>query len=273
VEAWQALVLGLVEGVTEYLPISSTGHLILAQRALGIPADSAARGFAVCIQSGAILAVLSLYVPRVKQMLAGLAGRDPAGRRLLIQLVVAFVPAAVIGLAFKSTIERELFGLWPVVGAWLAGGIAILCIPRLREGRRDGVPLEGLTTGLAFAIGCCQALALLPGTSRSLATIGGALVLGLSGAAAVEFSMLLGVVTLLAATAHQAHEAGGAMLAEYGATNLILGFAAAFVSAFLAVKWFIAWLRSRGMAVFGVYRIALALVVAVLVWKNVLPAR
>src|SRR5213079_1247548 len=102
---WQALVLGLVEGVTEYLPISSTGHLILAERALGIVNDQAARAYLVCIQSGAILAVISIYWPRVKQMALGLAGRDAAGRRLLLQLAVAFLPAAVIGLVFKKTIE------------------------------------------------------------------------------------------------------------------------------------------------------------------------
>lgn len=265
---WQAFVLGVVEGVTEYLPISSTGHLILAERALGIPNDEAARAYLVCIQSGAILAVLSIYWPRVRQMVAGIAGRDAAGRALALQIVVAFLPAAVIGLVFKKSIERELFGLWPVVAAWMIGGIAILCLRKLREGRHEGIGIEGMSWSIALAIGFCQALALAPGTSRSLVTIGGALLLGLSSAAAVEFSMLLGVVTLFAATAHEAHSAGGAMLKEFGVTNLAIGFAAAFVSAFLAVKWFIAWLRSRGLLVFGAYRIALAVVVALLIWRG-----
>jgi undecaprenyl-diphosphatase len=271
-EPWQAFVLGVVEGVTEYLPVSSTGHLLLAQRALGIGSGTSANAFAVCIQSGAILAVLALYAGRAKQMIAGLAGRDPAGRKLALQIVVAFLPAAVIGLVFKKTIENELFGLGPVVVAWMVGGIVILCVRRLREGRRDGAAIEDMTYGTALAIGLCQALALAPGTSRSLVTIGGALLLGLSGAAAVEFSMLLGVVTLLAATAHEAHAAGGAMLREYGAVSLAIGFFAAFVSAFVAVKWLLAWLRSRGLFVFGVYRIALAAIVAVLIWRGLLPA-
>jgi undecaprenyl-diphosphatase len=272
VDAWQALVLGVVEGVTEYLPVSSTGHLILTERVLGIGASTNANAFAVVIQSGAILAVLSIYLPRVKQMIAGLLGRDPVGRRLALQIILAFLPAAIIGLAFKKTIEAHLFGLWPVVIAWFIGGVAIVLVRRLREGNRDGAGIERITYPVALAIGCFQALALAPGTSRSLVTIGGALLLGLSGAAAVEFSMLLGVVTLLAATAHEAHAAGASMVHEYGATNLALGFLAAFVSAFLAVKWLLTWLRSRGLFVFGVYRIALAAIVAALLWQGVIAA-
>ena len=268
---WQAIVLGLVEGVTEYLPISSTGHLILTQRLLGIENDEASRAFAICIQSGAILAVFSLYWPRVRQMLAGLVGKSAEGRRLLLLLVVAFVPAAIAGLLLEKTIDRVLFGLWPVAIAWLAGGIAILVVRRLRDGRREGTRLEDLSFAVALAIGVCQCLALAPGTSRSFATIGGALLLGVSSSAAVEFSLLLGVITLLAATGHKALHSGTVMLHEFGAINVALGFLTAFVAAFLAVKWLVAWLRSHGLAVFGTYRIALALVVIVLLASHVLP--
>src|SRR5262245_2992630 len=168
--AWEAIVLGVVEGVTEFLPVSSTGHLILAQRALGIGDDEASRAFAICIQAGAIAAVLGLYFPRVRAMASGRASA------LLLQLAVAFLPAAVLGLLLEKWIDAHLFGLWPVVGAWLVGGIALLFLARrLRGGAR---PLESIDLRLAFLVGLCQCLALWPGTSRSLATIGGGILLG-----------------------------------------------------------------------------------------------
>ncbi|MDZ4771894.1 MAG: undecaprenyl-diphosphate phosphatase [Planctomycetota bacterium] len=269
---FEAIVLGIVEGITEFLPVSSTGHLILAQRALGIPNDVASRSFAICIQGGAILAVLSLYWPRVVSLLRGLVGRDASGLRLLGLLIVAFVPAAVVGLAFEDEIDAVLFGLKPVVVAWFVGGVVILAVPLLRRGRSEGIEVDSMNVRHALVIGLFQCLALAPGTSRSLATIVGALVVGLAGRAAVEFSLLLGVMTLGAATAHKALKSGDVLVAHYGATYLALGFVTSFISAFFAVKWLVAWLNRRGLAVFGGYRIALAIVVAVLIWKNVLPA-
>ena len=125
-----ALILGIVEGVTEFLPVSSTGHLILTQRALGLEDTSAADAYAICIQAGAIVAVLGLYRARVAQMVRGLLGRDPAGLRLAACIVLAFVPAAVCGLSFSDVIKAHLFGLWPVVGAWFVGGLVILAFRR-----------------------------------------------------------------------------------------------------------------------------------------------
>jgi undecaprenyl-diphosphatase len=263
-EWWQALVLGLVEGLTEYLPVSSTGHLLLAQRAMGIPADAAANAYAICIQAGAIVAVLGLYRARVAQMLRGLAGRDAAGRRLALAIVVAFLPAAVVGLLFDERIEEALFGLWPVVAAWLVGGLAILAVARARRGRdrSAGAELAALGWRGALAIGLFQCLALWPGTSRSLVTIVGGLVVGLELTAAVEFSFLLGVVTLLAATGYKALKEGEGMLAAYGPLTLLLGAVAAWLSAVLAVRWMVAWLQRHGLALFGWYRVALALAVA-----------
>src|SRR5829696_8545008 len=170
-ESWQAVVLGLVEGITEFLPVSSTGHLILAERLLGLPDDESSRAFAICIQAGAIVAVLGLYQGRVRRMLAGIAGRDPDHLRLALQLVLGFVPAAVIGKLFDEPIERVLFGLWPVVCAWFVGGVVILLVPRLRRGAglEGGERLEALGFGRALVIGLAQCLALWPGTSRSLA--------------------------------------------------------------------------------------------------------
>ncbi|MBK7877293.1 MAG: undecaprenyl-diphosphate phosphatase [Planctomycetes bacterium] len=265
-EVWQAALLGLVEGVTEFLPVSSTGHLILTQHVLGIPSSPAVQAFEVCIQSGAIAAVLAVFLGRVRRMALGCVGRDPAGLRLTLQLLVAFVPAGLAALLLGKAIKAHLFGLTPVVIAWFVGGAVILLVPRLRAGadREEGRPLEALDFRSAFLIGCVQCLALWPGTSRSLATLAGALFLGLSGAAAVEFSLLLGFVTLLAATGHDALSEGATMVRELGVTNLLVGFLAAFASAFLAVRWLVARLARSGLAPFGWYRIALA--AAVLLW-------
>ncbi len=214
-ELWQALILGLVEGLTEYLPVSSTGHLLVVQRLLGIEASEAANAFAIVIQGGAIAAVLLLYHRRVGQMFLGLAGREAAGRRLLVALVVAFLPAAAAGFAAEERIEQYLFGPWPVVAAWAVGGAFLIWIaPRIRQ--REGRPIEDVTWRIALIIGLAQCAALWPGVSRSLATILGGLAAGLSLAAAVEFSFLLGLLTLGAATAYKALDSGAAMVAAYG---------------------------------------------------------
>ena len=130
---WKALILGIVEGLTEYLPVSSTGHLLLTQRALGIPASASADAFAICIQAGAIVAVLGIYFSRVRQMFFGIIGKDPQGLRMAINVIAAFLPAACIGLLLEKPIKRYLFGgeawgLWPIVAAWFFGGVAILVV-------------------------------------------------------------------------------------------------------------------------------------------------
>lgn len=261
----EAAVLGLVEGLTEYLPISSTGHLILAERAMGIPASAEATGFAICIQAGAIAAVLVLYRRRVLAMTRGLLGRDPRGARLAFAVGTAFLPAAILGLLTHAWIEEHLFGPWPVTAALFAGGLAILLASAFRT--RDGVPgapLETITPRMAVLVGLAQCLALWPGMSRSLVTIVGGILVGLSLPAAVEFSFLLGLVTLGAATAYAALLHGSAMLASFGAAPLVVGFLTATVSAVLAVRWLVAWVTRHGLQVFGWYRIALAALVAAL---------
>ncbi|MBI5015387.1 MAG: undecaprenyl-diphosphate phosphatase [Deltaproteobacteria bacterium] len=257
----QALLLGVVEGVTEYLPVSSTGHLILVQRLLGIGGGEAADAFAICIQAGAIAAVLGLYRGRIAQILRGLLGRDAAGRLLLVNLLYAFAPAVVLGLLLEKRIKAHLFNLPAITAAWLVGGLAILAASRWarREGRGDGKPLEELTTAGALTIGFLQCVAMWPGTSRSLVTILGGLLAGLGVGPAVEFSFLLGVVTLSAATAHDVWTHGAAMVSAYHWPSLLVGFAAATVAAAAAVKWMVGYLRRHGLAVFGWYRILLAL--------------
>lgn len=275
---FQALILGLVEGLTEYLPVSSTGHLLLAQRLMGIDSSTASDAFAICIQAGAILAVLGIYRQRVAQMVMGAVGRNEAGQRLLINLLSAFVPAAVLGLLLEKPIKKYLFGgdewgLWPVVAAWFAGGMAILVVSLARRRRgtspTTGFDLKHLTVRMALIVGVAQCIAMWPGVSRSLITIVGGVLVGLSLPAAVELSFLLGVITLTAATAYDALKHGPEMLATYGATPLLIGFGAAWVSAVLAVKWMVGYLKSHGMEIFGWYRVALALVVAAwLLWPS-----
>jgi undecaprenyl-diphosphatase len=280
----QAMVLGIVEGLTEYLPVSSTGHLLLTERFLGIGtqptasregkqrAKDASDAYTICIQAGAIVAVLGLYTRRVKQMGAGLLGRDPHGLRLVLNIIAGFLPAAVIGLLCNRFIKEYLFGLWPVVFAWLAGGIAILAIDRWQQrrggSRQANKGLEELAWPSALLIGLAQCLAMWPGTSRSLATIVGGLLVGLSLPAAVEFSFLLGVVTLGAATTYDALKHGELMLQTFDPLALAVGLVFAFLAAVLSVKWMVNYLNRHGLAIFGYYRVALALLVTPLIFRG-----
>ncbi len=256
-----AIVLGIIEGITEFLPISSTGHLTVAERLLDLR-GAAADAYVVVIQAGAILAVAVLYRERIGSMLSGVAGRDAAGRQLLTMLFVAFVPAAVIALALGDTIKDNLFGVGPVAAAWAVGGVVILvATPHIR---RTGLNLQGLTIRSALIIGFAQALALWPGVSRSLVTILAAAALGLALPAAVEFSFLLGLLTLGAATAFDALQHGGDIVDSYGLLAPAVGFVVAFASAVIAVRWMLGYLERGSFAVFGYYRLTAAAIAAVL---------
>jgi undecaprenyl-diphosphatase len=276
----QAVILGVVEGLTEYLPISSTGHLLIAERIMGIGKSTsgsseikqrtkdASDAYTICIQLGAIIAVLGLYFRRVRQMTRGLLGKDPVGRRLLLNVAAGFLPAAIIGLLFNKTIKTHLFGPWPVVMAWFIGGLAILAVSRrnqnnLRRTRSDR-SLDNLTWQLALIIGFAQCIAMWPGVSRSLVTIVGGLLVGLSMSATVEYSFLLGMVTLGAATVYDALRHGEVMLQTFDVLSLTIGLVFAFVSAIVSVKWMVTYLKRHGLALFGYYRVGLAVVTALL---------
>ncbi len=259
---WKAVVLGVVEGVTEYLPISSTGHLLVTQRVLGIgdtdATKDAADTYAIAIQFGAILAVLVLYWRRILSIVQGLLGRDPEGRRLLISLVVAFVPAVIVGVVAEKAIKKHLFGPWPVVVAWLVGGVLLLWVaPKIRPDR-PGFAITDLTWRHGAVIGVAQVVAMWPGTSRSMVTILAALAVGATVGAAVEFSFLLGLMTLGGATLYEAAKDGSKVVDAYGWVDPLVGLVAAFFAAVVAVRWMVSWLQTRSLAIFGWERILVA---------------
>jgi undecaprenyl-diphosphatase len=274
---WKAAILGIVEGLTEYLPISSTGHLLVTARLLDLPHEKGSAGleavntYVVAIQFGAILAVLGVFWRRFVEMVQGLLGRNPQGRHLLITLVIAFLPAAVLGAALDNKIEDTLFGPWPIVVAWVVGGVAILVLERtgripdrhdLTTGRTRR--LIDITYRQALIIGLFQCIALWPGTSRSLATIIGALLIGVSMPVAVEFSFLLGFATLTAATLFKLAKDGGTLVDQFGILDPLIGAAFAFVSAVLAIRWLISYLSRHDLTIFAWYRFAVAAITIIL---------
>jgi len=278
-EVWQAAVLGLVEGITEYLPISSTGHLIVASSLMGLgetpEQKHAVDGFNIVIQGGAILAVAGIFWPRVWGMLKGLVGKDPRGFLLACKLMVAFLPAMVLGLLLDDWLEERLFFPGPVVAAMLVGGVFMLLLDQWRNGRfglRPQVPevdVADITWKQAFIIGCFQCVAMWPGTSRSMMTIAGGVIVGLKPRQAAEFSFLLGLPTLGGATLLKLGKHPG-LFRELGVVPCLVGIAVATVSAFLAVRWLIGILNRWGLSPFGWYRLAAGTVLLVLVMRGTL---
>jgi undecaprenyl-diphosphatase len=283
--AGDAIILGVVEGITEFLPVSSTGHLIIASHALGLESDAplsadggpltlklAADAYTVIIQAGAIAAVMLLYWRQLLSMLAGLLGRDAAGLRLLRNIILAVFPAASLGLVMhKLKLDERLFSLEAVVVALVLGALLMFAAERWRRGRRPGAratasdarraPSE-LTARQSLGIGLMQCLALWPGTSRSMVTMVGGYFCGLSPARAAEFSFLVGLPTLGGAALLKGVSAGPAMIAVFGWPHVVLGIVAAGVSAALAVKFLVSYLGRHGLGVFAIYRVILALVLA-----------
>lgn len=290
-----AIVLGVVEGVTEFLPVSSTGHLIIANQLLGLESDAqlangsgellwykqptaedpegrpltlklAADTYAVVIQVGAIAAVVLLYWHQFVGMLLGLFGRSSAGLRLLRNVLLAFLPAAVIGFLLHDLIDRYLFSIEAVIIALVAGALLMLWAERWRRansglGWSQNEP-SNLTARKALGIGLAQCLALWPGTSRSMVTIVGGYLAGLPPVKAAEFSFLVGLPTLAGAAVYKGYKSGPAMIEVFGWTSVLLGGFVAAVSAAVAVKFLVAFLSRNGLALFAFYRLAVALVLA-----------
>lgn len=268
---FSATVLGIVEGITEFLPISSTGHMILVARWLGLPEnDPGVKAFEVVIQTGALLAVFGIYLSRIRTMIRGIMGVERAGLDLFIQLIVACMPALIVGKLAGDWIKEQLFGTNPVLIALVVGGIMMIVVERWRkmsaagsaEPQTAGRPLSDITLKIAIIIGCAQVIAMWPGTSRSMITMIAALLLGFSPKAAAEFSFLLALPTLGAATAYDFYKHGPDIITASGWIGLALGFFTSFVVAWIAVKSFLKFLTHHGMELFGWYRIALAAIVA-----------
>lgn len=281
-----AAILGVVEGLTEYLPVSSTGHLILANHAMDFshfadPAHPLTSGivkmpgvdaFDIVIQLGAILAVLGLYRKRVAQMLRGLVGRDPAGLWLLGNLVLAFLPAAVVGLAAHHWITEHLFNPMSVIGALAVGGVLMIVVEhvfwRRRRDAKRTTDVCGVRPWQALVIGMAQVLAMWPGTSRSMITILAALVIGLDMVAAAEFSFLLALPTLGAATVYAGYKNWSELTTYVGVDAMIVGLVVSGLVAAVAVKGFVRWLSGHGLVPFGIYRLVLAGALVAYFWAS-----
>ena len=287
---FDAIILGIVEGVTEYLPVSSTGHLILAASMLGLGKETGGANmasikesldqFEIIIQGGAILAVAGLYWKRLRTMAQGCVGvalpsrattESRIGFGLLVKLVIAFMPAAIIGLAFRKTIKAYLFFPGPVVAALLVGGVAMVLLKswnqkKIEQHYEPGDALARLTLKGALIIGMMQVLAMMPGTSRSLVTLLGGMLVGLPPVAAAEFAFLLGLPTLGAASLKESWDVfhGESTTFQQFVANLggplpiIVGLVTATISAAISVKWLVKWLGNHTLALFGWWRIVVA---------------
>jgi undecaprenyl-diphosphatase len=261
----KALLIGVVEGLTEFLPVSSTGHIILAEEVLGFQGPPG-KVFEIVIQLGAILAVCFLYRRKIRATASGVMKREKAAIRLATAVLVAFLPAVVVGAAAHSYIKSVLFSPMVVAVALIVGGIAILVIERFALRPRiksvDDVDLK-----TAFLIGLCQCVAMIPGVSRAGATIMGARVFRVDRATAAEFSFFLAMPTMLGATVYDLYK-NWSTLSWDGGGVIALGFVAAFVSAALVVRAFLHFISRHGFTVFAWYRIALgALALALLLMR------
>jgi len=252
----KAALLGMVEGVTEFLPISSTGHLIVAEDLIGFSIPTRA-AFVIAIQSGAMLAVVWEYRARLIHLTRAVL-HDPTEQRLARNVVLAFLPAAVIGVLFKAAIERHLFAPVPVASAFVIGALIILWIERRHALRNDPprvAALDDMTWVDALKIGCAQCAALIPGTSRSGATIIGGLIFGFSRRAATEFSFFLAMPTLLGATVYSLYKVRE-QLSLRDLPLYLVGSVTAFIAALLCVRWLLRYISSHDFRAFAWYRIA-----------------
>jgi undecaprenyl-diphosphatase len=263
-----ALVLGIVEGLTEFLPVSSTGHLIVAGSLLGYTGDQA-KVFEIVIQAGAILAVCWEYRARLVAVIKGLP-RERRAQRFAINLAIAFLPAAILGLLFNRAIKAQLFAPVPVALAFVIGAFVILWVERWQRTRPSAARVDDVDDvrwSDALKIGIAQAFALVPGTSRSGATIIGGMIFGLSRRAATEFSFFLAIPTLLAACAYE-FVRNRALLSSQDLGTFGVGFAAAFVSAFLCVRWLLRYVSHHDFVPFAWYRIAFGALILFTAWRG-----
>ena len=270
----RAIVTGLVEGTTEYLPVSSTGHMIISDELMKVPKNSdifvagvndrkgrpislerVADDYIVIIQLGAILAVVVAFAGRFQKILVGMFRREPSAFKLIRSIILAFLPAALLGYLIKDYIP---FNITIVAVALILGGILIFVAEKLLPAlNANGDEIEAMRPGQAIGVGFCQCVALIPGTSRSLVTILGGRWVGLSTAAATEFSFLVGFAILSAASVYKMASLGSALTQIYPIGNACIGLLIAAVTAFISVKWMVGFILRRGMGPFAWYRIVL----------------
>lgn len=263
-----ALILGIIEGLTEYLPVSSTGHLILVSSAFGLH-DDGSKAFDVVVQLGAIFAVVLHYRALLLARARGLLAGELVAKRLLACLFIGFLPSAVLGLAFGKVIKHYLFAPLPVAGALFVGGVVMIGVERSFRGREAKVnDLADVTPRHALLVGLGQCCALVPGTSRSMSTIVAARLAGLSPEVAAELSFLLALPTLGAATAYEFLKSYKTFLAPGALAPLGVGLVASFFTAWLVVATFLRVLNKLGLAPFGVYRVVLAVVVVAVAFSK-----
>ncbi len=266
--AVKIIIMGVVEGLTEFLPISSTGHLILAGSLLNFTGEKV-KVFEIVIQAGAMLAVCWEYRERIAHVARNFY-RDNAARRFVINLIVAFLPAVVLGLLFGKIIKAHLFKPVPVALAFIVGAIIILIVERRQRLQLEGPRVDSvddMTVLDAFKVGCAQCFALIPGTSRSGASIIGAMIFGLSRKAATEFSFFLAIPTLFGATIYSLYKERN-LLSLADLPMFGLGALAAFVSAFLCVRWLLRYISTHDFTLFAWYRIVFGVIVLSTAWSG-----
>jgi len=256
--AIQAAILGIVQGVTEFLPVSSTAHLLISERLLGYQDPGGV--FTVMIQLGSIIAVMWLYRAKLIDVLTGLPTR-PDARRFAFKILLATLPALIAGALLSKFVKNVLYGNFVVIAAaFIIGGVVMLLVERLRP-QPDVMDVDSMPTGRAFAVGAWQALALVPGVSRSGGTIVGAMAMRVDRAAAAEFTFFLAMPTMAAAFAHDLFEARHELASARG-VEVAIGFVMAFVSSALVVRPFLNYVRRSGFQAFAWYRIAAGLALA-----------
>ena len=261
----KAAVMGIVEGLTEFLPISSTGHLILAGALLGLD-DAKAKVFDIAIQTGAILAVIMVYWAKIRDTVVALP-RERAAQRLTLNVIIGFLPAVVLGLLFGKMIKEHLFTPAVVASTFIIGGFIILWAEKRQQTTVRIHRVDDMTAFDALKVGLVQCLAMIPGTSRSGSTIIGGMLLGLSRQAATDFSFFLAIPTLIGAGAYSLYKER-ALLSMADLPMFVVGLVFSFVSAWFCVRWLLRYISSHSFVPFAWYRIAFGLVVLATAWSG-----